>query len=49
MADVFVLEHVVEKHFLPNSTNYDDMILNCILLDLIIVSGELDVILDGEG
>lgn len=49
MADVFVLQHVVEKPFLPNSTNYDDMILNCLLLDLIIVSGKLDVILDGEG
>ena len=33
---------------MQNSINYDDTILNCNLLDLINVSGELQVVLDGN-
>ena len=48
MADVSVLEHIVEKSVLQNNINYDDTTLNCNWLDLINVSGELEVILDGN-
>ena len=46
MADVSALEHIVEKSVFQNSVNYDDIILNCNLLDIINVSGELEVILE---
>ena len=48
MADVSALEHNVEKPVFQNSINYDDTILNCNLLDIINVSGELEVILEGN-
>ena len=48
MADVSVLEHILEKPVLQNRINYDNTILTCNLLDLIIVSGELEVVLDGN-
>ena len=48
MADVSVLEHIVEKSVLQNNINYDDTTLICDLLDLFNVSGELEVILDGN-
>ena len=47
MTDVSVLEHIVEKPVLQSSINCDDTTLNCNLLDLIDVSGELEFILDG--
>ena len=47
MADVSAIEHNVEKPVFQNSINYDDTILNCNLLDIINVSGELEVILEG--
>ena len=48
MADVSALEHNVEKPIFQNSINPDDTILNCNLLDIINVSGELEVILEGN-
>ena len=48
MADVSVLKHIVEKPVLQISINYDDTILNCNLLDLINVRGELEIILGGN-
>ena len=48
MADVSALEHNVEKPVFQNSINYDGTILNCNLLDIINVSGELEVILEGN-
>ena len=48
MADVSAIEHNVEKPVFQNSINYDDTILNCNLLDIINVSGELEVILEGN-
>ena len=48
MADVSALEHNVEKPVFQNSINYDDTILNCNLLDVINVIGELEVILEGN-
>ena len=48
IADVSALEHNVEKPEFQNSINYDDSILNCNLLDIINVSGELEVILEGN-
>ena len=47
MADVSTLEHDVEKPVFQNSINHDT-ILNCNLLDIINVSGELEVILEGN-
>ena len=41
MAEVYALEHNVEKPVFQNSINYDDTILNCNLLDIINFSGEL--------
>ena len=46
MADVSALEHIAEKPIIQNGINYDDTILNCNLLDLSNVSGELEVVLD---
>ena len=43
MADVSALEPVFQ-----NSINYDDTIRNCNLLDIINVSGELEVIPEGN-
>ena len=48
MADVSALEHNVEKPVFQNSINHDDTILNCNLWDIINVSGELEVILEGN-
>ena len=48
MADVSALEHIVEKPVFQNSINYDDTIRNCNLLDIINVSGELEVIPEGN-
>ena len=51
MADLLYfigLEHIVEKPVLQNSIYHNDAILNCNLLDLINVSRELEVILDGS-
>ena len=48
MADVSVLKHIVEKPVLQISINYDDTILNCNLLDLINVRGQLEIILGGN-
>ena len=48
MADVSALEHNVEKPVFQNSINHDDTILNCNLLDIINVSGELEVTLEGN-
>ena len=48
MADVSALEHDVEKPVFQNSINPDNTILNCNLLDIIKVSGELEVILEGN-
>ena len=44
MADASALEHIVEKPVFENNTNYNDTILNGNLLDIINVSGELEVI-----
>ena len=38
----------IEKPVFQNSTNHDDTILNCNLLDIINVRGELEVILEGN-
>ena len=48
MTHVFPLEHIVEKIVLQNRINYDDAILSCNLLDLINVSGEMEVIFYGN-
>ena len=48
MADVSALKHNVEKPIFQNSINPDDTILNCNLLDIINVRGELEVILEGN-
>ena len=48
MADVSALEHNVEKPVFQNSINHDYTILNCNLLDIINVSGELEVTLEGN-
>ena len=48
MVDVSVLEHIVEKSVFQNSINYGDTILNCNLLDIFNVSGELKVIREGN-
>ena len=48
MVKVFALEHIVEKPVFQNSINYDDTILNCNLLDIINVNGELEIILEGK-
>ena len=48
MADVSALEHNVEKPVFQNCINHDDTILNCNSLDIINVSGELEVILEGN-
>ena len=41
MADVSLLEHIVNEPVLQNRINYDDSILNCNILDLIDVKEEL--------
>ena len=48
MADASALEHNVEKPAFQKSINYDDTILNCNLLEIINVSGELGVTLEGN-
>lgn len=48
MADISLLEHIVEERVLQNSINYDDTILNCNFLDLTNATGEAQVILDGN-
>ena len=48
MVKVFALEHIAEKPVFQNSINYDDTILNCNLLDIINVNGELEIILEGN-
>ena len=48
MANVSALGHIVEKPVFQNSINYDDTILNCNLLDIINVNGELEIILEGN-
>ena len=45
MADVSALGHIVEKTVFQSSINYDDTIRNCNFLDIINVSGKLEVIL----
>ena len=44
MVDVSALGDIVEKPVSENSINYDDTILNYNLLDIINVSGALEVI-----
>ena len=45
MADVSALGHIVEKTVFQSSINYDDTIRNSNFLDIINVSGKLEVIL----
>ena len=44
MVDVSALGGIAEKPVSQNSINYDDTVLNYNLLDIINVSGELEVI-----
>ena len=48
MAEASALEHNVEKPAFQKSINYDDTILNCNLLEIINISGELGVTLEGN-